>query len=147
MAIAKLGEVIVGRLELEPGWKWSECVEPIAGNESCMAEHTGITLSGRMKVVMDDGTEAETGPGEAYTIPPGHDAWVIGNEPYVGFDFTDMPLYGVTQSQAVVPSCSAIGCTALLRSARSRLSQGLDYARQRVRRTPATDQSTADPKV
>ena len=91
--LVQLGTVSVGRLELQPGWKWSECVKPIAGTDSCQAPHTGYTISGRMHVVMDDGTEAEFGPGEAYVIPPGHDAWVVGDEPMVGLDFTGMNEY------------------------------------------------------
>jgi hypothetical protein len=88
-----LGDVTVGRLELQPGWRWSESVKPLAGTESCQAAHTGYNISGRMHVKMDDGTEAEYGPGDAYVIPPGHDAWVVGDEPVIGLDFTGMREY------------------------------------------------------
>jgi hypothetical protein len=91
--IVKLGDVTIGRAEFQPGWKWSECVKPIAGTDSCMNLHTGYTISGRMHVRMDDGSEAESGPGEAYVIPPGHDAWIEGDETYVGIDFTGMATY------------------------------------------------------
>jgi quercetin dioxygenase-like cupin family protein len=80
----------VGRAELEPGWRWSEHVKPIAGTASCQASHTGYCVSGRMMVRMDDGTEQEIGPGEVYVIPPGHDAWVVGDETCVQVDFTGM---------------------------------------------------------
>jgi mannose-6-phosphate isomerase-like protein (cupin superfamily) len=71
----------------EPGWRWSESVAPIAGTESCRVRHNGFCVSGRMRVRMDDGSEAEIGPGDVFVIPAGHDAWVIGDEPYVGHDF------------------------------------------------------------
>jgi mannose-6-phosphate isomerase-like protein (cupin superfamily) len=75
------------RLTLEPGWKWSECVKPVVETETCQVRHVGVVQSGRMHVTHDDGTEAEVGPGQAYVIEPGHDAWVIGDEPFVGFEF------------------------------------------------------------
>ena len=77
----------VGRATFEPGWKWSEHVKPIAGTDSCMAAHTGYFISGRMKIVMDDGEEMEFGPGDFMTAAPGHDAWIIGDEPCVVIDW------------------------------------------------------------
>jgi quercetin dioxygenase-like cupin family protein len=71
----------------EPGWRWSEHVKPIAGTDSCQAPHLLYCLSGRMRVAMDDGTEAEIGPGDVASIAPGHDAWVVGDEPCVAVDF------------------------------------------------------------
>jgi len=73
--IVNLGGVTVGRGVVEPGWRWTEHARPIAGTESCQAAHTGYILAGRMQVVMDDGTEGRAGPGDAFVIPPGHDAW------------------------------------------------------------------------
>ena len=83
---ATLGDFKVARAVLEPGWKWSEHVKPIAETESCQVHHTGYVVSGQMKVVMDDRTEMDLGPGDAYVIEPGHDAWIVGNEPFVGVD-------------------------------------------------------------
>ncbi len=83
----------VGRGTFEPGWKSSEWVQPIAGTASCQASHTGYMISGWMKVVMDDGAEAEFGPGSAVVIPPGHDAWIGGDEPAVFIDFTGAAQY------------------------------------------------------
>lgn len=77
----------VGRAVFEPGWRWSQHVKPIVGTESCQAAHTGYFVSGRMKVVLDDGEEAEYGPGDFGIIPPGHDAWIVGNEPCVMIDW------------------------------------------------------------
>jgi quercetin dioxygenase-like cupin family protein len=82
----------VGRATFQPGWKWSEHVKPIAKTDSCQAAHTGYFVSGRMKVVMDDGEELEYGPGDFAVMAPGHDAWVIGDEPCIVIDwqgFTD----------------------------------------------------------
>ncbi len=87
--ILGIGGGEVGRLVLEPGWRWSNDVKPIAGTDSCMVHHKGYGVSGRLHIVMDDGTEMEVGPGDAHDIPPGHDAWVVGEAPYVGIDFSD----------------------------------------------------------
>jgi quercetin dioxygenase-like cupin family protein len=77
----------------EPGWRWSEHVKPIAGTDSCQTNHLGYVLSGRMHVVMDDGTEGEVGPGEIFAIPPGHDAWTVGDESVVAVDFGQVEHY------------------------------------------------------
>ena len=77
----------VGRLTLEPGWKWSEHVKPIAGTESCEAPHFQYHISGRLRIRMDDGQELEAGPGDVTVLPMGHDAWVVGDEPVVLVDW------------------------------------------------------------
>jgi quercetin dioxygenase-like cupin family protein len=84
---------IVGRATFQPGWRWSEHVKPIAGTDSCQAAHLGYVVSGRQKVLMDDGTELEIGPGDVVSIPPGHDGWTVGNEPCVVLDFAGMSNY------------------------------------------------------
>lgn len=78
----------VGRAVFEPGWRWSEHVKPLAGTESCQSAHTGYVVSGRMQIVMDDGEKDEYGPGDYLEVPPGHDAWVVGDEPCVALDWT-----------------------------------------------------------
>lgn len=78
-----LGELTVGRLVQEPGWRWSEQIKPIAGTESCQFHHVGVGISGRGIVRMDDGTEMLISPGDVFDIPPGHDQWVVGDEPVV----------------------------------------------------------------
>ncbi|WP_427173047.1 cupin domain-containing protein [Arthrobacter sp. 92] len=83
----------VGRATFLPGWQWSKHVKPIAKTDSCMAAHVGYTISGRIKVVMDNGEETEFGPGDFGVIPPGHDAWVVGDEPYVFIDWQGMQDY------------------------------------------------------
>ncbi|HMS35350.1 MAG TPA: cupin domain-containing protein [Ignavibacteria bacterium] len=91
--VVKVGDTTVMRATFEPGWKWSECIKPLAGTNSCQAPHVNYVISGRMKVVMDDGSEMEMGPGDAADIPPGHDAWVIGSEPCVAIDFAAGKVY------------------------------------------------------
>jgi quercetin dioxygenase-like cupin family protein len=77
----------VGRATFQPGWQWSKHVKPIAKTDSCQATHLGYYISGRMKVVMDDGEDMEFGPGDFAMIPPGHDAWIVGNDPCVVIDW------------------------------------------------------------
>jgi hypothetical protein len=91
--LVKLSSGAVGKGTFEPGWKWSENVKPIAGTDSCQVQHIGYVVSGRMKVVGDDGSEIEVKPGDAFVMPPGHDAWTIGNEPCVLIDFGGLEGY------------------------------------------------------
>ncbi|MCC6751108.1 MAG: cupin domain-containing protein [Deltaproteobacteria bacterium] len=93
LELAKLESGAVGRATFEPGWKWSTCVKPIAKTDSCQTAHFGYIVSGRMKVVMNDGTAEEYGPGDAMNIPPGHDAWIVGNEACVVIDVTGAEHY------------------------------------------------------
>jgi len=83
----------VGRAIFEPGWQWSKHVKPIAGTASCQAPHMDYFVSGRMKVVMDDGEEAEFGPGDLMVCPPGHDAWTVGGEACVVIDWQGVADY------------------------------------------------------
>jgi hypothetical protein len=85
--VVHLGDVNAARLTLQPGWRWSECIKPVVGTDSCQARHVGAVVAGRLHVVQDDGTEGDIGPGSAYRLEPGHDAWVVGEEPFVGLEF------------------------------------------------------------
>ena len=96
IGLANLGDVTIGRAIFQPGWSWEKCVKPIVKTDSRQAPHTQYIVSGRIKVVMDDGEEEEFGPGDAAVIPPGHNAWVVGNEPVVGIDFTGLKEYAKT---------------------------------------------------
>ena len=87
----------VGLGTFEPGWRWSNDVKPLAGTDSCQVEHLGYVVSGRMKVVMDYGQEAEVGPGDAIHIPPGHDAWTVGDEACVIIDFAGLKGYALAK--------------------------------------------------
>jgi hypothetical protein len=85
--VVRMGGNTAARFTFEPGWKWSECVKPVAGTDSCQVRHLGVVDSGRLHVVHEDGTEVDLGPGDAYLIEPGHDAWVLGDERFVGYEF------------------------------------------------------------
>ncbi len=85
--LVRLGGVTIGRATYEPGWKWSEHVRPSAGTRTCEVEHAGLVLRGRAKVVMSDGTDFLLEPGDLFSISPGHDSWVVGDEPYVSLHF------------------------------------------------------------
>jgi len=92
--VVELDDTVVGRMIYEPGWRWSVDVRPLAGTDSCQYHHLGLATSGRLRVQMPDGTELEIGPGDVFEIPPGHDAWVVGDEPWVSVDFEAMRTYG-----------------------------------------------------
>ena len=91
--LVSLGGVTFGRATLQPGWKWSTCVKPLVKTRSCEAAHLQYHVSGRLRVVMDDGSEGEFGPGEVSLLPPGHDALVVGNDPVVVIDISGMVDY------------------------------------------------------
>ena len=83
----------IDRITLEPGWSWEKCVKPIVKTNSCEAPHTQYIISGHIKVVMDDGSEEQFGPGDTAVIPSGHNAWVVGDEPVVAIDFAGLKNY------------------------------------------------------
>ena len=85
--IVHLGDTTVVRGHIEPGWRWSNDWQPILQTTSCEMPHTGVVLSGRLHFEMDDGTSADLGPGDAYSVPPGHDAWVVGDAPVQTLDW------------------------------------------------------------
>jgi len=93
LELVNIGGVTVGRARLEPGWRWSESVKPIVNTDSCEAAHFQYHLSGVLRVRMDDGTEFECRAGDVSLIPPGHDAWVVGDEPVEVVDFQGMSTY------------------------------------------------------
>lgn len=88
--VVKMGGATVGRAVLQPGWRWSTCVQPIAKTKSCESSHFQYHIAGVLRVKMDDGTEFDCKPGDVSLLPPGHDAWVVGNEPAVIVDFQGM---------------------------------------------------------
>lgn len=85
--LVQVGESEIGRLTLQPGWRWSEHVKPIAGTEWCEAPHFQYHLAGTLRIQMSDGTELDATPGDVTALPSGHDAWVVGDEPVVVVDW------------------------------------------------------------
>ena len=97
--LVELGELAVGRAIFEPGWRWSEHVKPIVGTESCQVHHIGYVMSGHLHVEMTDGASLEVVGGDAFEIPPGHDAWVIGDEPWVSVDWAGHRLFAKSPNE------------------------------------------------
>ncbi len=87
MDVVDLGTTKAARLTAQPGWRWSEHIKPVVGGDSCQAHHVGVIISGTMHVAHEDGTQADITAGGAYLIEPGHDAWVVGDEPVVAYEF------------------------------------------------------------
>jgi quercetin dioxygenase-like cupin family protein len=85
--LVHLGGMTIGRATYEPGWKWSEHVGKVIGARSCVVEHVGMVVAGRATAAMDDGRVIEMHAGDLFYIPPGHDSWVVGDEPYVSLHF------------------------------------------------------------
>ncbi len=83
----------IGRFIFQPGWRWSECIKPVVKTDHCQASHVGYAISGQLKVRLKDGTEKAISAGDSYTIPPGHDAWVEGNQPFVGIEVMSADAY------------------------------------------------------
>jgi mannose-6-phosphate isomerase-like protein (cupin superfamily) len=88
-----LEDVAFAKVTLKPGWRWSRDIKPTMKSELCESHHIQYVISGRLRVLMDDGTEHDLSPGDVCVVAPGHDAWVLGNEPFVAIDFTGMKEY------------------------------------------------------
>lgn len=118
--IVTLDEMAVGRFVFQPGWRWSKDVKPVAGTHSCQLRHLGYSLSGSLEVRMDDGTELVIGPNEAYEIPPGHDAWVVGDQTWDAIEFASAHAYGMSSEAlgervlATMLFSDIVGSTAVL---------------------------------
>lgn len=83
----------IGRYTFQPGWRWSECIKPVVKTDRCQVNHLGYVVSGRLHVEHDDGTAGEVSDGDVYHVAPGHDAWVVGNEPVVLVEFQGAAQY------------------------------------------------------
>ena len=95
MEIVTLDEVVFAHAVFQPGWHWAEHLKPIVGTAWCQHRHVGFSRTGKMHVRMDDGIEMSFGPGDAYEIPPGHDAWIEGDEPWDAYEFTSGRVFGL----------------------------------------------------
>jgi class 3 adenylate cyclase len=93
--VVNLDETSLGRYVWEPGWRWSKDVAPVVQSPSCQNRHVGYVISGHLHVVMDDGTEMDVAEGDAYEIPPGHDAWVVGDSSWDTIEFASARTFGV----------------------------------------------------
>jgi hypothetical protein len=93
LELITIGGATIGRGIFEPGWRWSTSVKPIAKTKSCEAPHLQYHVSGTLRILMDDGTEFDCRPGDVSSLPSGHDAWVVGNEPVIVVDFQGMTDY------------------------------------------------------
>ena len=91
--VVRLDGVTAARFTFQPGWRWSEAIRPTVGTDSCQAHHIGAILSGHLHIVHTDGTEGDAKAGDAYVVQPGHDAWVVGDEPVVALEFQSAETY------------------------------------------------------
>lgn len=91
--IVSVGDYTIGRFSFEPGWRWSDCIKPVVQTDSCQNNHVGFCVSGKLTVETTDGGRIDIAAGDSYTIPPGHDAWVEGGEPFVCVEFLSAASY------------------------------------------------------
>jgi class 3 adenylate cyclase len=122
--VVELDDRAVGRMTYEPGWRWSVDVKPVAATDSCQFHHVGLTISGRLRVQMTDGTELEVGPGEVFEFPPGHDAWVVGDVPWVSVDFEAVRRYGRSVETSSVRTLASILFTDIVDSTAHAIASG-----------------------
>jgi class 3 adenylate cyclase len=99
MDVVTLDETAIGHVLFDPGWRWSVDVAPVVQTRSCQNRHLGYAIGGRLHVAMDDGTELEVVAGDAYEIPPGHDAWVVGDEVWDTIEWSSARIYGASPDE------------------------------------------------
>jgi class 3 adenylate cyclase len=116
MEVVDLDETAVGRMTLQPGWRWSTDVAPKMGTKTCQVRHLGAALSGHLRVMLEDGSEMDIRGGDAYEIPPGHDGWVIGDAPWVAVEYASARAFGATDDELGVRSLGTILMTDIVGS-------------------------------
>ncbi|MEO8638508.1 MAG: adenylate/guanylate cyclase domain-containing protein [Chloroflexota bacterium] len=109
--IWNLGDFVVGRIVFEPGWNWSKDVKPIAQTEWCEYHHLGLIIEGTLHYITPEGLEMEVSPGMLYEILPGHDAWVVGDEPVVQYDFAGMRTFALPAASRSERILATLVCT------------------------------------
>lgn len=114
--LVELGDAAIGHTVFEPGWHWAEHVKPIVGTETCEVHHIGYVFSGTLHVDMDDGPSIELSAGDVFEVPPGHVAWVVGDEPWVSIDFAGRRLFARAPEQGSQRRFATIVFTDLSRS-------------------------------
>jgi hypothetical protein len=136
----QMGEHTIGRTQIEPGWRWSVDVKPVVGTPSCTFRHIGLALAGRFHVRMEDGREMEVGPDDVFDIPPGHDAWVVGDEAWESVEIIGIYGFGRPMSTGesyvtTVLMTDVVDSTATLeRLGRGRWREMLDRHYAQIRR-------------
>ncbi|MEK6191121.1 MAG: adenylate/guanylate cyclase domain-containing protein [Chloroflexota bacterium] len=114
--IWNLGDFVVGLMTLEPGWQWSKDVKPIAQTEWCEYHHLGLVMEGKLHYITPDGLEMEVGPGMLYEVLPGHDAWVVGDEPVIQYDFAGMRTFALPAAARSERTLATLVCTDIVDS-------------------------------
>ncbi|MGH2462780.1 MAG: adenylate/guanylate cyclase domain-containing protein [Candidatus Limnocylindria bacterium] len=114
--IWNLGDFVVGRITFEPGWKWSKDVKSIAGTEWCEYHHLGLVMQGTLHYITPDGLEMEAGRGTLYEILPGHDAWVVGDEQVIQYDFAGMRTFALPAAARSERTLATLVCTDIVDS-------------------------------
>jgi len=114
--IWNLGDFVVGRITFEPGWRWSKDVKPIAGTEWCEYHHLGLVMQGTLHYITPDGLEMEAGQGTLYEILPGHDAWVVGDERVIQYDFAGMRTFALPAAARSERVLATLVCTDIVDS-------------------------------
>jgi class 3 adenylate cyclase/mannose-6-phosphate isomerase-like protein (cupin superfamily) len=122
--VVELNDRAVGRMTYQPGWRWSVDVKPVAATDSCQFHHVGLVISGRLRVQMTDGTELEVGPGDVFEFPPGHDAWVVGDVPWVSVDFEAVRRYGRSVDSGGIRTLASILFTDIVDSTGHAIATG-----------------------
>jgi class 3 adenylate cyclase len=116
LEVVEMGDAAFGRVTFPPGFRWSDDVKPIVRTELCEVHHVGYTISGQLHTEMRDGSTLDVGPGDIFEIPPGHDAWVVGDEPWVSVDWTGRRFFGKTPDAAGERVLATIMFTDIVRS-------------------------------
>lgn len=114
--IWNLGDFVVGRIVFEPGWRWSKDVRPIAQTEWCEYHHLGLIIEGTLHYITPEGLEMEVSPGMLFEILPGHDAWVVGDEPVVQYDFAGMRTFALPAASRSERILATLVCTDIVDS-------------------------------
>jgi class 3 adenylate cyclase len=130
--VVEMDDNVVGRMTYEPGWRWSVDIKPVAGGDACQFHHLGFTVSGRLRVQMSDGAELETGPNEVFEFPPGHDAWVVGDERWVAIDFEAMRTFGKDVNPETERTLASIVLTDIVDSTRLASEMGATRWRETI---------------
>jgi class 3 adenylate cyclase len=130
--LVDLGDIAVGRTNYEPGWQWSKDVKPIVGTEVCEMHHVGYFVSGRLHTEMSGGSSIEIRPGDVFELPPGHDAWVVGDEPWVSIDWSGRRFYGIAASSTATAVLTTIMFTDIVGSTELATKLGDNEWRERL---------------